>query len=81
MSSHQDSNHSASRESNLASLRHILKEAHTAYLEADGSMDSSPTAVILAKEELKIARSDYDYDYDYACKMYVEETLFGELNG
>ena len=58
----------------LSELRKQLSDAESTYKRADSSLDSSPLEVIVAKEELKIAR----YNYALACRDYVEETLFCE---
>lgn len=58
----------------LSELRKQLLDAESVYKRADSSLDSSPLQVIVAKEELKIAR----YNYAIACRDYVEDTLFAE---
>ena len=58
----------------LIKLRDNLRIAELDYICAQGSLDSSPLQVVVAKEELKIAR----YNYALACRDYVEEILFCE---
>jgi len=58
----------------LEQLRNDLIKARNTYLKADGSLDSSPTAVIVAKEELRLAR----YHYSFACQIFVEKLYFSE---
>lgn len=58
----------------LTELRAHLQQAEQGYRTANGSLDSSPLQVILAKEALKQAR----FAYSKACEQFVEETLFCE---
>lgn len=58
----------------LIKLRDNLRLAELDYKCAQGSLDSSPLQVVVAKESLKQAR----YNYALACRDYVEETLFCE---
>lgn len=55
----------------LIELREALKKAEQEYKTAHTSLEGS-LALVLAKEELKIAR----YNYALACKDFVEVTLF-----
>lgn len=59
----------------LSELRKQLLDAESTYKRADSSLDSSPLQVIVAKEDLKIAR----YNYALACKAYVEVNVFGNF--
>ncbi len=60
--------------SKLGELRANLKRAEDSYRTAQGSLDSSPLEVILAKEQLKQSR----FRYDAECRKYVEVNVFGE---
>jgi hypothetical protein len=58
----------------LIKLRDNLRIAELDYKCAQGSLDSSPLQVVVAKESLKQAR----FSYALACREYVEQTLFNE---
>jgi hypothetical protein len=58
----------------LAELRSKLIVAEFEYKVAQGSLDSSPLQVVVAKETLRQAR----YNYALACRDYVEQTIFNE---
>lgn len=59
----------------LTSLLERRNQAETAYRIANGSMDSSPLQVIIAKQELKAAR----FEWLAACEEYtLENHLFYE---
>lgn len=60
--------------SKLGELRANLKRAEDSYRTAQGSLDSSPLEVVLAREELNQAR----FRYDAGCRKYVEVNVFGE---
>lgn len=60
---------------NLAQLRTNLTLAEDYYRTAQGSLDSSPLEVILAKEQLSQAR----FRYDAECRKYVEVHVFGNF--
>ena len=59
---------------NLTQLRNNLLAAEYEYRTAQGSLDSSPLQVILAKEALKQAR----FVYNEACREHIEELYFCE---
>ena len=61
--------------SKLGELRSNLKVAEDYYRTAQGSLDTSPLEVILAKEQLKQAR----FRYALACRDYVEVNVFGQV--
>lgn len=61
--------------SKLGELRSNLKVAEDYYRTAQGSLDTSPLEVILAKEQLKQAR----FRYDAECRKYVEVNVFGNF--
>lgn len=62
--------------SKLGELRANLTRAEDYYRTAQGSLDSSPLEVILAKEQLKQAR----FRYDVECRKYVEVNVFGNVS-
>lgn len=53
--------------SNLTELLERRNQAEIAYRIANGSMDSSPLQVIVAKQELKAAR----FDWLSGCEEYI----------
>ena len=55
----------------LSELLERLQRAESAYRNANGSMDSSPLQVIVAKQELKEAR----FAWNQACSDYVLSVL------
>lgn len=61
--------------SKLGELRANLTRAENYYRTANGSLDTSPLEVILAREELSQAR----FRYDAECRKYVELNVFGNF--
>lgn len=55
----------------LSELRKQLSSAEITYKEADSSLDSSPIALIVAREELKQLR----FTYDKACTKLAEALM------
>lgn len=58
----------------LIELRDNLKAAELEYKCAQGSLDSSPLEIVLAKEGLKEAR----FSYALACRDHIEDLYFSE---